>query len=140
VTTGPFAAREDGVFTADQLVAHLVGDFLLQTDWMAREKFRNSLACRLHVVTYTLPFLIITTVPEALLVIAGTHFLIDRWRLPRFLIWARNLPFPGRRPFSECNRTGFSRDMPDHLSRFLYIVIDGSCHVLINGAAIFYLG
>lgn len=128
------------MFTADQIVAHIVGDFILQSDWMAREKVRSSFACLVHVVTYTLPFLLLTQVPETLLVIAGTHFLIDRWRLPRFLIWARNLPFPGRRPFSECKGTGFSADTPEHLAWLLYIIIDGICHILINGAAIHYLG
>ncbi len=128
------------MFTADQIVAHFVGDFILQSDWMAREKFGNSFACLVHVIAYTLPFLLITLSPEALLVIAGTHFLIDRWRLPRFLIWLKNLPFPGRRPFSECARTGFPPDTPDDLARLLYIIIDGTCHVLINGAAIYYLG
>lgn len=128
------------MFTADQIVAHVVGDFILQSDWMAREKFRSSLACLVHVITYTLPFLLITQVPETLLVIAGTHFLIDRWRLPRFLIWSKNFPFPGRRPFSECHRTGFPPDMPEDLARQLYIIIDGICHILINGVAIYYLG
>ena len=128
------------MYTATQLVAHLVGDFILQTDWMAREKYRSSLACLVHVVVYTLPFLLLTQSPEALLVIAGTHFAIDRWRLPRYLIWVRNLPFPGHHPFSECSHTGFQKDMPADLARFLYILIDGICHVLINGAAIYYLG
>lgn len=107
---------------------------------MAREKVRNSFACLVHVVVYTLPFLLITQVPETLLVIAGSHFLIDRWRLPKYLIWVRNLPFPGHRPWSECNRTGFSDDIPADLARLLYIIVDGVCHVLINGVAIYYLG
>lgn len=128
------------MYTATQLVAHLVGDFILQTDWMAREKSRNSLACLVHVVAYTLPFLFLTQTPETLLVIAGSHFLIDRWRLPRFIIWARNLPFPGRQPFSECKKTGFHKDVPEDLAQLLYIVFDSSCHILINGAALYYLG
>ncbi len=128
------------MFTADQIVAHFVGDFILQTDWMAREKVRNSLACLVHVVVYTLPFLLITRSPATLLVIAGTHFAIDRWRLPRYLIWARNLPFPGHRPWSECRRFGFSADAPEDLARLLYIIVDGTCHVIINGVAIYYLG
>lgn len=128
------------MYTADQIVAHVVGDFILQSDWMAREKYRSSWACLVHVVTYTLPFLLLTREPVALAIIAGTHFMIDRWRLPRFLIWAKNLPFPGRRPFSECQRTGFPPDMPDHLARLLYIIIDGISHILINGVAIYYFG
>lgn len=128
------------MFTANQIVAHIVGDFILQSDWMATQKARNSFACLVHVIAYTLPFLFITQAPAALLVIAGTHFLIDRWRLPRFLIWAKNLPFPGRRPFHECRHTGYPPDTPQDLARLLFIIIDGVCHVLINGLAIYYLG
>lgn len=128
------------MFTANQIVAHFIGDFILQNDWMAREKFHSSFACLVHVVFYTLPFLFLTQEPVTLAIIAVTHFMIDRWRLPRYLIWAKNLPFPGRRSFSECSRTGFPPEMPDHLSRLLYIIIDGTCHVVINGLAIYYFG
>ena len=128
------------MYTADQIVAHIVGDFILQSDWMAREKAHNSFACLVHVIAYTLPFLLITQVPETLLIIAGTHFVIDRWRLPRYLIWVKNLPFPDRKPFDECRATGFPADTPDHLARLLYIIVDGICHILINGAAIYYFG
>ena len=48
------------MFTANQIVAHLVGDYLLQSDWMAREKHRRLDAAVLHVVFYTLPFVFIT--------------------------------------------------------------------------------
>lgn len=46
------------------LVSHLVGDFLLQTDWQARHKYKGlsadpvaRRALLTHVVTYTLSFL-----------------------------------------------------------------------------------
>jgi Protein of unknown function (DUF3307) len=46
------------------LVSHLVGDFLLQTDWQARHKYRGlgkdpvaRRALSTHVATYTLSFL-----------------------------------------------------------------------------------
>jgi hypothetical protein len=107
---------------------------------MAREKARSSFACLVHVVMYTLPFLLLTQEPVTLAIIAGTHFAIDRWRLPKYLIWAKNLPFPGRHPFSECKRTGFPPEMPDHLATLLYIIIDATCHILINGAAIYTFG
>ena len=128
------------VITGDQIIAHLVGDYILQSDWMAREKTRNSFACLLHVVVYSLPFLLITQNPATLAVIAGTHFLIDHWRLTRFVIWVKNIPFPGARPWSECSKTGYPPDLPGHLSRMLYIIVDGTMHVLINGVAIYYLG
>jgi hypothetical protein len=45
------------MITANQLVAHAVGDYILQSDWMANEKTKRSLAALLHVMTYALPFL-----------------------------------------------------------------------------------
>lgn len=129
------------MFSADQIVAHLVGDFLLQNDWMAREKSRNSLACLAHVLFYTLPFLLITQSPAALAVIAGTHFAIDRWALVRALVWARNAPFPDHRSWRECLGTGgFHPHTPEFLARFLYIAFDNIVHIVINGLAIYYLG
>ena len=72
------------MINADQILAHLVGDYLLQSNWMAREKTRQSLAAAVHAVTYTTPFAYL--VSESLVarsIIAGTHFLIGRFRLAR---------------------------------------------------------
>jgi len=78
------------VITADQLVAHAIGDYILQSDWMANTKTRKSVACLAHVVTYMLPFLFLTRSWKALLFIVATHFVIDRWRLARYVCWAKN--------------------------------------------------
>jgi len=128
------------MITADQLLAHLVGDFVLQSDWMAKEKTKNTLAMLAHVGCYILPFLLLTTNFAALAVIAGTHFVIDRFRLARYVVWARNLPWPGSRPWSECRETGLTPGLPVHLSAWLLIIVDNTMHILINGAAITYLG
>ena len=46
--------------TADQILAHLVGDYILQSHWMAQNKAKQSVAAAVHAVTYTLPFAFIT--------------------------------------------------------------------------------
>lgn len=66
------------MFTADQFVAHLVGDYLTQSHWMATCKTKRFLPAAIHAVVYTATFLFLTWNPLALLVIGGTHFLIDR--------------------------------------------------------------
>jgi hypothetical protein len=76
--------------SAESLVAHLVGDYLLQSDWQASEKTKKSVAAFLHALTYTLPFLLLTQSLPALGFILGTHFVIDRWRLARYVCWAKN--------------------------------------------------
>lgn len=128
------------MFTANQIMAHLVGDYILQSDWMVKEKGSSNLAALLHVFFYTLPFLLITQAPLALGIIAGTHFVIDRWRLARVLIWAKNRPWPGSCPWAECKATGYPPNLPVWMSTWLMILVDNVMHLLINGAAIHYFG
>lgn len=128
------------MITANQLVAHAVGDYLLQSEWMVREKHRSHLAALAHVLVYSLPFLFLTQNPATLLVIAGSHFVLDRWRLARYVIWLKNWPWPGRRSWDECKETGYPPETPKWMSTWLMIIVDNTLHVLINGAAITYIG
>ena len=127
------------MITADQLVCHAVGDYILQSDWMANEKTKRSLAALIHVVTYALPFLFLRPSALALAVIVSTHFVIDRWRLARFVCWAKNRPWPGTGPWAECAATGYPAERPPWLSTWLLIIADNIMHVVINGLALAYL-
>lgn len=129
------------MITADQLVAHAIGDYVLQSDWMANEKTKRHLAAAVHAATYALPFLFLTTSPAALAVIAGTHFVIDRWRLARFLVFAKNWLAPRTwwAKWSLCSETGYHLSRPPWLAVWLLIVADNVLHVLINGAALWWL-
>lgn len=118
------------MFTADQVVAHLVGDYLLQSHWMATRKGANSIAAAVHAVCYTLPFAVITRSPVALALICGTHFCIDRWRLARFVVWAKN---GARGPITS---TGYPEDVPAWLAVWLLIITDNTLHLICNGLAI----
>ena len=120
------------------LLAHLVGDYLLQNHWMATEKTKKWLPAVLHGITYTLPFLFITQSPTALVVIAGTHIVIDRYRLAKHVIWAKNQLAPKAfRP--EHTATGFPAATPDWLAVPLLFVIDNVIHLLINVGAVLWL-
>lgn len=121
------------MFTADQLVAHAVGDYILQSHWMATQKTKQSFAAAVHAVTYTLPFLLITQSPAALAAICGSHFVIDRWRLARFVVWAKN----GMR--GPVTATGYADDVPAWLSVWLLIAADNIIHVICNALALQYL-
>lgn len=112
-----------------QLLAHLFGDYILQSDWMAQNKTKRSWPALVHALLYSLCFVplcwhpdtyhgyesirvmlngIWTSVdawnfsttwasrfhPWAWLVIFGTHFLIDRFRLARYVVWAKNFMGP----------------------------------------------
>ena len=124
---------------AAQLVAHLVGDYIIQSDRMATEKTSKSTWAAIHAVTYTLPFLLISRSPAALAFIAVTHFVIDRWRLARFVCWAKNAIGGSYSPWPECSVTGYHRDRPAWLAVWLLIIADNTMHILCNAAALRWL-
>lgn len=128
------------MFTADQIVAHLVGDYILQSHWMAQEKTKQSLAAGVHAISYTLPFAFLTWNPLALAFICGTHFLIDRFRLARWVVWFKNGYM-----FSDAPRTvfihlptptGYRDDVPAWLAVWLLIIADNTIHLVCNGVAL----
>lgn len=122
------------------VIAHLVGDYMVQSDWMAVEKTKKSAAALAHVVLYTLPFLAITRSTAALAFILGTHFVIDRWRLARYVCWAKNWLAPSgwNKPWAECQATGYTPDKPAWMAVWLLIVVDNTMHVICNAVASTY--
>lgn len=126
------------MITADQLVAHAVGDYVLQSHWMALEKVKRWPPALIHAVAYSLPFLLLGASWAAMLVIAGTHAVIDRYRLARWLVWARNVYLrpPGGRLAAG---VPFPDDCPPFLAVWLTIIVDNVIHVLINAAALRWL-
>jgi hypothetical protein len=89
------------MITADQLVAHAIGDYVLQSDWMANKKRSENVAALWHAFVYALCFLPFAFHPYpqrtgavAWLTIFGTHFLIDRFGLARYVVWAKNFLAP----------------------------------------------
>lgn len=139
------------MITADQIVAHCIGDYLLQSDWMANKKRTENLAAAWHALVYTLPFLWFRPTPGALFVVFGTHYLIDRYGLARYVVWAKNflaprwlsvpLDRPGTMernpPWSVCRGTGYPPDRPPFLA--VLIIADNILHVVINGLALRFL-
>ncbi len=107
------------------ILAHLVGDYVLQTDTMASKKRMSSWTCAHHCLVYTLaialiaaPMFLSSTVfaAVALATIFITHFLLDRFGLAR-----RWMVSYGRQ---EVFATGA-------LSPWSIIVIDNIFHLLV---------
>lgn len=130
------------MITADQIFAHVAGDYILQSHWMAAEKTRRHLAAAIHAAIYGLPFLIAFR-PSwlALAAIVGTHFVIDRWRLARFVVFAKNFLAPrcNWQAWEDCSGTGYHKDVPAWLSVWLLIIVDNAMHIGINALALRYL-
>jgi hypothetical protein len=82
------------MITGDQIAAHLVGDYLLQSQWMADQKTRRLLVAAIHALTYSAAFYFLRPSLPAWLVMVVTHALIDRYRLARYVVWLKNCLSP----------------------------------------------
>jgi hypothetical protein len=94
------------------IYAHLIGDYLLQNDWMAVGKKKSHWINLIHVFTYMLPFLLTSMEWWQLLLIATQHYIQDKWG---FINWF-------------CRITGkFQRDV---VKVWGHIIVDNVFHIL----------
>lgn len=122
------------------LLAHLVGDYVLQSHWMAISKIGRWWPAIAHGATYTLPYVLVTRSPLALLVIGGTHVVIDHYRLARYVVWLKNQLAPKRyRPPWPPTATGYADTVTAGFAVVLMIVADNTMHLAINFAAVLWL-
>lgn len=119
----------------EQLILHLVGDYLFQNDWMALNKkkltWNGELACQAHCIIYSLPFFLIGSW-QAVIVIYLTHYAIDRSKFVEWFLAIRNGVF-------HTENFGFSKERPFTISVWLYIIVDNSFHLICNYFALKYL-
>lgn len=121
-----------------QLILHLFGDYITQSHWMAIRKTSSTWAAFCHATIYSFPFWFIASW-KAFLVIWLSHLLIDRFRLARYVVFAKNFmgyPLP---VWSDCKATGYPSDVPAWLSVWLMIAADNTLHLTINYAALRWL-
>ena len=113
-----------------QLLFHLWGDFIFQNHYLANKKVEMSaegwLACFIHCVLYSIPFAFISS-PTALSIIFGTHFIIDKFRLAKYIQRLRNWHFVGN-----------GTPAPDWLGVWLMFITDNTLHVTINYLSLKY--
>ena len=120
------------------LFAHLVGDYVFQTDKQANGKTTTWFQACMHALTYTLCFVVLTRDWRALLVIWSTHVLIDHYRLPKHVIWLKNTlgDFPNMDWSKYRTNTGYSEQTPAWMATWLFIITDNTFHLLINAWAL----
>jgi hypothetical protein len=116
------------------IVAHMLGDYLFQNDWIANGKHRRAvmnekdpekrakklgritLTCLLHVVLYTLAFVLMTRAeltPWFYLSILVPHFIIDRFDLaPKVM--------------DRIGQKGFKQ----HMAPWSVIIVDNTMHLV----------
>ena len=140
----------------EQLLVHGFGDFFFgQGSYMAINKSKKTAPAALHVLLYTACFLMLTTSWKALLVIGVTHFLIDRFSIPKYLLFAREWLLNrnhGGQHWASSNHTGFfdhegdawgeankDKMRPPFLTWWLCIFFDNLMHLTCNYLALKYL-
>ena len=146
----------------EQFLVHILGDFCLQSDYIAMNKSKRSWPCLIHVLIYTSCFLLLTLSWKALFVIGITHFILDRWHTPlKRLIWLKNHFNPQCKfvPFSKCTETGYYDNLVNEMAGlpytteqinghsprlncvtlWLYIITDNFLHLTINFFVLKYL-
>ena len=98
------------------LIAHLIGDYLLQGDWMAMNKKKASFPCAVHCLVYTITVWALTGWPMwALAVVFATHFAIDRtW----IIKWYMKMTAP--------------RFMEEPFWPWSYVIVDNAWHLIVS--------
>jgi hypothetical protein len=102
----------------EAIIGHLVGDFLLQNDWMAANKKKNSWVCLLHCLIWTAWVCCLAGWWHAWwapVVLCLTHFLQDRTTFVPW--WMKNVS----------GQAGFASGP---LSPWSIIVVDNVMHIL----------
>ena len=119
-----------------QIIAHAIGDYMLQNDWMAAKKGYMTkdgyIACFIHCLFYTIPFLLIGASTAQWVFIFSTHFLIDKYKLATYWVKLINWNWGSK-------AGGFADDKPVWLWVWLLIIVDNTLHVICNYIALTYL-
>lgn len=100
------------------LLAHFIGDFIIQNDWMAKNKKVSHLACFVHVVTYLIPFLLTELTTSQLLLIGIQHYAQDRWH---FVKWF--LDYSGKHEFGRAPLHPWSTFVVDGIFHISWITL-----------------
>lgn len=124
----------------EQLLLHLFGDYITQSDWMAQNKTKHVWPALIHGIVYSIPFLLLGISGMAWFVICSTHIVIDHFRLARYVVFAKNwINTPGLK-WADCSGTGYHKGTPTWLAFWLLIIADNTMHLAINFAAIRWIG
>jgi len=105
------------------IYAHLIGDYLLQNDWMALNKKAKTWNCLVHIAAYMIPFMFCGMSLVQLVLIAIQHFAIDR---TNFVVWFMRVK-------------GQSKFMGPPCGPWSIIVVDNILHILWIAAVVHFV-
>jgi hypothetical protein len=97
-------------------LAHLIGDYLIQTDWMANGKKWSSWICLVHVLTYLIPFLFTPLNYWQIIIIGIEHFIQDRTGIIQWF-----MKIKGSSAFAQPPCAPWSVILTDNIFHILFI-------------------
>lgn len=103
------------------IYAHLIGDYLLQNDWMASGKKQKSWICAVQVAAYMVPFLPCGFAWWQMALIAAQHFAQDHTGFVMWLMKAK-----GSEKFATGPCSPWSIIVTDNIIRILTIAVVAS--------------
>ena len=130
-----------------ELLLHLIGDYVLQTEQMAVRKLRSWPWAIFHALVYSLPFFLYLGIVNgnwtggllAWSVIFGTHAVIDRLAIATTFCRLKNLVWFGPDAPEKEQNTGYGIETPPFVRFWLVVIVDNTLHLIINHVALNYL-
>lgn len=130
----------------EMLLGHLVGDYLLQNNWMAQGKSKHSglgwLQCMVHCVLYSLAVCLFTMFSwKWFCLVFISHFFIDKFSLAE-----KYLKFVNGRSIEQFLSSEDNKKYTPHvglragITSLVYVVTDNTMHLLLMWGAwqVFY--
>jgi hypothetical protein len=98
------------------IYAHLIGDYVLQNDWMAQNKKTKTIPALAHSISYMIPFLLCGLSWWQMILIFVQHFAIDR---TQFVMWFMRIK--GSEGFSKGPCAPWSIILTDNILHIIWV-------------------
>jgi len=98
------------------IYAHIIGDFLLQTDWMAKGKKESWWIAGIHTFFYMIPFILVHPSIQQAILIAAQHMIQDHSNFVKWLMVKK-----GSSIFAESPMAPWSIIITDNILHILWI-------------------
>lgn len=130
-----------------ELILHLIGDYVLQTEQMAVRKLHSWRWAIVHALVYSMPFFFYlgfingswTRGIKAWALIFVTHAVIDRMAVASIVCRIKNLVWFGADVPQKEPNTGYSVETPPYIRFWLMVIVDNTLHLCFNHIALNWL-
>ena len=105
-------------FNLNWVMAHLIGDYIFQNDWMAINKKKSNMVCLIHIITYMIPFAFTEITPLQFILIGAQHYIQDR---TTFVSWFCRVT--GKFKAEEGSKLPWGHFIVDNIFHAIWIMI-----------------